>query len=70
MELLNLLSNEHIIFLVDSIMEAVYRGVLERMYGPNTFIYENNTPEWRKVPSFYSNQSRLNKRRFDFDMTL
>ena len=51
MELLNLLSNEHIIFFVDSIMKAVYRGVLERMYGPNTFIYESNTPEWRKVPS-------------------
>ena len=63
MELLNLLSNEHIILLVDSIMEAVYRGVLERMY-------ENNTPECRKVPSFYSNQRRLNKRRIDFDMTL
>ena len=45
MELLNLLSNEHIIFFVDSIMKAVYHGVLERMYGPNTVIYENNTPE-------------------------
>jgi hypothetical protein len=66
-ELLGLLSNQHIIFLGDSTMEAVYRGVLERMYGPNTFIYEYNTPEWREVSALCSNQSRLNKRWFDFD---
>jgi len=66
-ELLGLLSNQHVIFLGDSTMEAVYRGVLERMYGANTFIYENNSPEWRKVSALCSNQIRLNKRWFDFD---
>jgi len=32
-ELLGLLSDQHIIFLGDSTMEAVHLGILERMYG-------------------------------------
>ena len=51
-------------------MEAVYRGILERMYGPNTFINENNSPEWKNSSSKYSTLSqwtRVSKRWFDFD---
>ena len=65
-----LLSDQHIIFLGDSTVEAVYRGVLERMYGPNTFIDENNSPEWKSSCSKYSNLpqwTRVSKRWFDFD---
>jgi len=69
-QLLGLLSDQHIIFLGDSTMEAVYRGILERMYGPNTFIDENNSPEWKSSSSKYSNLpqwTRVSKRWFDFD---
>jgi len=72
-QLLALLSNQHIIFLGDSTMEAVYRGILERMYGPNTFIDENNSPEWKSSSSKYINLSqwtRVSKRWFDFDKNI
>ena len=72
-ELLGLLSDQHIIFLGDSTMEAVYRGILERMYGPNTFIDENNSPEWKSSSSKYSTLpqwTRVSKRWFDFDKSI
>ena len=40
------------------------------MYGPNTFIDENNSPEWKSSSSKYSNfpqWTRVSKRWFDFD---
>ena len=69
-ELLGLLSNQHIIFLGDSTLEQVYRGILERMYGPNTFIDENNSPEWKNILSKFNilpHKTHLLKRWFDFD---
>jgi len=69
-ELSGLLSNQHIIFLGDSTLEQVYRGILERMYGFNTFIDENNSPEWKNIISKYNiPPERINvfKRWFDFD---
>jgi hypothetical protein len=69
-ELLGLLSNQHIIFLGDSTLEQVYRGILERIYGPNTFIDGNNSPQWKNIISkFYipPHKIHLLKRWFDFD---
>ena len=69
-ELLGMLSNQHIVFLGDSTLEQVYRGILERMYGPNTFIDENNSPEWKRIISKYNippQKTYLFKRWFDFD---
>jgi len=68
-ELLSLLSNQHIIFLGDSTLEQVYRGILERLYGPNTFNYDNNSVEWKNICSKYIPSERTNvfKRWFDYD---
>jgi len=51
-------------------MEMVYRGILERCHGQNTFINENNSPEWKSAGMKYNlvkNWEWLLKRMFDID---
>jgi len=69
-EVLSLLSNHHLILLGDSTNEAVYRGILEHLYGPGAFSSEYNSPQWLNNSLQYSTLiqwSRVRLRVFDMN---
>ena len=42
-----LLTHQHIIFLGDSTMGMVFKGIVERIFGIGVFTKENNSKQWR-----------------------
>ena len=43
-----LLTHQHIIFLGDSTMGMVFKGIVERIFGIGVFTKENNSKRWRE----------------------
>jgi len=63
--LLNVLTNQHMIFLGDSTMGMVFKGIVERIMGVGTYNKDNNSKQWRIDNMKYNN--KYENRLFDID---